>query len=964
MTARIARIALGYLLTFGLVFGTLTGSAGAWQATPDAMPVTASTPEASPVADVEPDGDADLDVLFIGAHPDDEAFGLAAYGQWHEYADIEVGVITITRGEGGGNAVGTEEGPALGLLREAEERRAVSVAGIEHIYYLDKVDFYYTVSAPLTEEVWDYEDTLDRVVRVVRATQPEVIITMNPAATPGNHGHHQVAARLAVDAYYAAADPNAFAHHVSDEGYEVWSASSIYQNGASGTAETGPDCAATYVPTEPTDTIFGVWQGTASEANGGEAWAQVAREGQQMYASQGWAVFPDMPTDPAELACNYFTLIDSRVAISTNVESTTAMLENAVIETAGSLPMGTQFYLSADSFDVQPGDEFTVTAHAKVPDDVDLSASSIDLVAPAGWEVVEAADLATQQADPEAEPAFTVGDDGMITQTFTIVPAADAATDTRYRIGASFGAGGGIGVTSEVVRVAPAVSGVLEPLPEIAQFQEWTEESNVPQLNSLILPVTSLGVGESSPTNVELTNNTADDQEGTVSLELPDGFEAEPASQSFEGLAEGESTTVSFDVTNTDTSLATSNEGGEVGTYAFTITTESAGGVSVQEAGINLVPATVVPQAPDTVEVDGVIVDGEYTGEPLDLSRVWEGAVPDDAEDASGTAWVTWGEDGLYVAVQVQDDELGTILTPEDAKRHWRTDSVEIAIDPLGTAPNTSTTFKVGVFPTTTNDVPAAYRDADAYQGPVDETAPGFQASGVLTEPYTGYVLETFIPFEALPADIDPDNAAMNIFIYDSDTQDLTGQSRLGWSTWGGVQGDPYRWARIVLEGYGDDSTGTPENDVATPVGDDATPIADTPSASEPVVDEPIMPLDVAQSTHSPQSIAQSAMNGVPLGGRSAVAEDERLAFSQDPVLEDGTLTFNFQSGEAGVLTFFVVDASGTVVYENTRDVSANTSSQAGFGQITGLTEGTALVAFETESGGVQAFALPIAIDG
>ena len=51
-----------------------------------------------------------LDVLFIGAHPDDEAFALSTYGQWNEYNDIKTGVITITRGEGGGNAVGPRRG--------------------------------------------------------------------------------------------------------------------------------------------------------------------------------------------------------------------------------------------------------------------------------------------------------------------------------------------------------------------------------------------------------------------------------------------------------------------------------------------------------------------------------------------------------------------------------------------------------------------------------------------------------------------------------------------------------------------------------------------------------------------------------------------------------------------------------------------------------------------------------------
>ncbi len=940
MKTRFPRSAVALVATLGLVLGTLAAPVAAWQATPDA------TPGATPVAEVAPDGPVDLDVLFIGAHPDDEAFGLAAYGQWNEFAGVETGVITVTRGEGGGNAVGTEEGPALGLLREAEERRAVATAGIEHIFNLDKVDFYYTVSAPLTEQVWDYEDTLDRVVRVIRATQPEVIITMNPA--PPTHGHHQVAARLAVDAFYAAADPAAFPDQIDDEGYSAWSVSSIYQNGAAGEGAPGPDCATTFVPNEPTDTIFGVWEGTISEANGGVTWGEVARDGQRLYASQGWAVFPDAPTDPAEIGCNTFTLIDSRVAVSTNSESTTAMLENAIIENPQGLPLGTEFYLTSDTFDVRPGEEFTVIAHALVPEDVDVSASTIELVAPDGWEIVGADDLATQQADPEAEPAFTVGEDGTLTQEFTIIPAADAEPNTRYRIGASFGAGGGIGVTGEVVRVAPAVSGALEPLPEIAQFQEWTESSNVPHLKNLILPVAPIAVGGSQDLNVIVTNNSAEEQGGSVTLELPAGFEADSASQAYDALAAGESTTVTFTVTNADEALATSNEGGEEGTYPVTITTESTAGSSIEQAGLNLVPSTVVPMT-ESVTVDGVIDEGEYTGEALDLSRVWEGDDPDDAADASGTAWLAWGNDGVYVAVEVQDETLGTVLTPEDAKRHWRTDSVEIAIDPLGTAANTSATFKVGVFPTSTEGSPLAYRDADAFQGPVAETAPGFEVASTLTEPYSGYVMETFIPFDALPADLDPDNAAMNIFIYDSDTQDRTGQSRLGWSVWNGVQGDTYRWGKTMFEGYG--------SDTASPVADGATPVAGSAE-----VDEPIVPLDVAQSAQSPQSIAQSAADGVPLAGRTPVAEGEGLTDVEATVDANGQLALSYAAGANGLANYFLVDATGAAIGGGMFEVTSGELFETTLVTIAGDPASyTLLISFETESGAVQALALPIA---
>ena len=108
---------------------------------------------------------------------------------------MRTGVITITRGEGGGNAVGPEEGPALGLIREREERAAVAKAGITDVYNLDEVDFYYTVSEPLTAQVWDHEEALGKAVRILRQTRPEVVVTMNPAPSPGQHGNHQEAAR-------------------------------------------------------------------------------------------------------------------------------------------------------------------------------------------------------------------------------------------------------------------------------------------------------------------------------------------------------------------------------------------------------------------------------------------------------------------------------------------------------------------------------------------------------------------------------------------------------------------------------------------------------------------------------------------------------------------------------------------------------------------------------------------------
>ena len=131
---------------------------------PLAAPALADTPAGARAVDRP--SKADLDVLYVGAHPDDEASRLSMFGEWRERFGARTGVVTVTRGEGGGNAIGPEEGPALGLIREREEREAVGTLGVTDVYNLDKVDFYYSVSAPLHQEAWNERETLGRLVRV------------------------------------------------------------------------------------------------------------------------------------------------------------------------------------------------------------------------------------------------------------------------------------------------------------------------------------------------------------------------------------------------------------------------------------------------------------------------------------------------------------------------------------------------------------------------------------------------------------------------------------------------------------------------------------------------------------------------------------------------------------------------------------------------------------------------------
>jgi LmbE family N-acetylglucosaminyl deacetylase len=861
-----------------------------------------------------------LDVLFIGAHPDDEAFTIPAFGQWNEYAGLHTGVVTITRGEGGGNAVGPEEGPELGILREAEERRAVGKAEIENVFYLDTVDFYYTVSSPLTEQIWGAETSLEKIVRLVRETRPEVIVTMDPAPSPGNHGNHQYAARLAVEAYEAAADPTRYPEQLREPDVDTWKVKRLFRGGATGSGPSGPDCASTFVKSDPTDNVFGVWMGTTSAQNAGKTWWQILWEAAHEYLSQGFGSFPTPPNIPAIIPCNTFTQIASRVPFDPASTATTGVFEGAAVPAPGGLPLGTEFFLTSDRFDVAAGDSFHVTAHVSSSGPA-LPNAAVSLALPAGW---------TASGGGSLPP---VTGNRASTTTFTVTPAATAQPG-RFRVSGTLEQGSGAsGETNLAVRVVPAVQGSVQRLPQVAQFEEWVRAVGVPQLGGLVKPVLPIGVAETRPVRVDLHNWSGATQAGTVSLTLPAGFAASPATQPYSGLAAGADTSVTFMVTNTNPGLPTSNQGGTDGDYDVQLVTTSGAGSGTETFGLELVPATTIPQAAAPA-VDGVEAPGEYTGAALDLSRLWEGSPCDSPADCTGSAKLTWHGDDLYVLVHVTDDVLGTVVPPADCKRHWRTDSVEIALDPRGTSENTSTTFKTGIFPTTLDaahgNPPCWERDADNHQGG-PETAPGMQVASTVSSPYTGYTLEAKIALGDLPAAVDPERLGLNIFIYDSDTQDLTGQTRLGWSTYGGVQGDPYRWGHASLPGY------TP------PAGRPTTPA------------DPIIPLTAALSVDSPQSILQSTHDNVPLAGGPPAADTIRI--TSGPTLGVAGLTLELKAtgpGRAHVFAWTGTASVGDLVVDVRRGRTTVTVPIDAAGRLALAAGGVALVSFAADGGGSQ----------
>lgn len=161
-----------------------------------------------------PDERFKADILVVVAHPDDEVMAAAYIARVIDQGK-HVALVWTTRGDGGVNDVGPEQGPAMGDIRESEGMQAASYLGIRLMWNLGGPDT--PTQNPLNSlATCDHARCLERIVRIVRLTRPEVILTWLPVAVTGeNHGDHQAAGILATEAFDMAGDPTAFPEQVT-----------------------------------------------------------------------------------------------------------------------------------------------------------------------------------------------------------------------------------------------------------------------------------------------------------------------------------------------------------------------------------------------------------------------------------------------------------------------------------------------------------------------------------------------------------------------------------------------------------------------------------------------------------------------------------------------------------------------------------------------------------------------------
>ncbi len=146
-------------------------------------------------------------VLMIAAHPDDENTAALAY--WARGRKLQTAYLSATRGEGGQNLIGSEQGDMLGVIRTQELLGARRVDGAEQ-FFTRAIDFGFSKTPQETIAKWGHDETLSDMVWVIRRYQPDVVVLRFSGTPRDGHGQHQASAILGKEAYFAAADKTRF----------------------------------------------------------------------------------------------------------------------------------------------------------------------------------------------------------------------------------------------------------------------------------------------------------------------------------------------------------------------------------------------------------------------------------------------------------------------------------------------------------------------------------------------------------------------------------------------------------------------------------------------------------------------------------------------------------------------------------------------------------------------------------
>jgi LmbE family N-acetylglucosaminyl deacetylase len=564
------------------------------------------------------------------AHPDDEDGGLLTLESRGKGA--EVLLLTLNRGEGGQNKIGSNLFDVLGVLRTLELTASDRYYGVEQ-RFTHVADFGYSKTPEETFQKWQGHDVaLGDMVRVIRTFRPDVLVARFSGTDRDGHGHHQASSILTREAFRAAADPSHFPEQIK-QGLQPWQAKKLYiGNVCPWGAKTCPDA----------DYTVSFNTGQADPALG-MSYVQFAMAGLKHQLSQGagaWTIDPGdrfafyklvdsvlpsrahdeghekdffdgidtslmglvspigdeaskVPFLPSDLSKIQGSVDQATLAAehdpssaaepllaglettrNTITEIKSSSLSDAAkyelltelttkeqqFEKAADLALGVQFTVtvdapgganSDDAFMAVPGQSFDVIAH--FTSSAKAAVTRVDLNLPVGWRYKESRNDGGSRVtfrltvpedeqftrpywhrnDPERDAINTIDDPKYLTLPFPPPPVRAFAT---YQLNGKQGVVHAVAMVKykdpsgaeleRPVAVAPAFSIMLEP-------------------GQQVIPIRG---DAACPVKVAVSTNLSKASEGTLQLEVPAGWRAEPASRPLNFNARGEKRESEFTV--------------------------------------------------------------------------------------------------------------------------------------------------------------------------------------------------------------------------------------------------------------------------------------------------------------------------------------------------------------------------------------------------------------------------------
>ena len=519
-------------------------------------------------------------------------------------------------------------------------------------------------------------------------------------------------------------------------------------------------------------------------------YADIRASGMSKYRSQGFDQFLKIPVD--ETRSERFMLVRSEVPTLT---PETHLLEGALLS-SGSSPPGVRLHVEPEAFEVGVGGDLSVRVTLVNGTSAPMNNVCLTLAPERGWTVRSVEDVEFSSVEP----------DERVSTTFIVNPGVGVDFDRNARLTAGYDASslGRVikGNNATWLRATAPVRVRFEPLYDVAGYRTFAEQTRTEWVIESLPARLPLTIGRTNALHVQVTNTSGEIARGSLSFEAPAGIEAE-RDFDFE-VAAGDSVRVPVTFRVDESVLPPGRHSAKV---PIRVSATVNGLTSVDAGDVYALPSLDIPRVSEPPRIDGDLSDmeGLAKGEisPKDL---WWRREPESAADESGTFYLGYDSDYLYIGAVVRDDAVVCNIAPDDVRAQLRSDAIGITIDPSGRSRDTSTVIQAAAFPCTTEAfVARGFRDADANQGPMEETAPGMQVASRRTD--VGYTFEARIPWSAGPERPDPgDEIGLNIILYDGDLREARvganiSESGLGWAAfpWGGKQALPYLWPRVRL---------------------------------------------------------------------------------------------------------------------------------------------------------------------